>query len=555
MKFPDLVHAVKPEQDNEMPQAGSAHDTFWDFISLMPESTHMIMWAMSDGAIPRSYRMMEGFGVHTYKLVNEKGKTHFVKFHFKPKLGLHSVTWDEAQRISGKDSDFHRRDLLDAILEGNYPEWEFGVQIIPEEDEHKFDFDLLDPTKLIPEELVPVEIVGTMTLNKVPDNFFAEVEQVAFSPANIVPGIDFSDDPLLQGRIFSYTDTQFHRLGTANFAELPINRPLHTVHNNLRDGIARHQMPKGKVNYSPNTLGGGCPFQAKMKEGGFTSHSNEYTGFKIRDKSAKFFDHFSQAIMFYNSQAAHEQQHIKDALAFELSKVTIPEIRQRVVNNLTNVDMDLAQYVAKKVGATVPKTVHNFVNHAVPADIDAKNYQPTTPNKALAPSPALSMANTIKGNIATRQIAILIADGFDEKSLENLLKSIQSKGAKGILIADKLGEVKGNNKGKVTPDKTFFNCASVLFDAVCNVGGASCVQHLADTPEAVHFLDEAYKHCKAIGFDKGSETLIEATHLAKKLKLEAGDIGVTTSGDAKAFLYNVGQHRFWERESIRKIPS
>ena len=555
IKFPDLVHSVKPEQDNEMPQAGSAHDTFWDFISLMPESTHMVMWAMSDRAIPRSYRMMEGFGVHTYKLINAEGKAHFVKFHFKPKLGVHSVAWDEAQRISGKDSDFHRRDLLEAILEGNFPEWDFGMQIIPEEDEHKFDFDLLDPTKLIPEELVPVEIIGTMILNKVPENFFAEVEQVAFCPANIVPGIDFSEDPLLQGRLFSYTDTQFHRLGTANFNELPINRPLNEVHNNNRDGFHRHQMSKGKVNYSPNSLGGGCPFQAKMSEGGFTSHSTEFSGMKVRTKSEKFFDHFSQAQLFYNSQADYEKQHIKDAISFELSKVETPEIRQRMVNNLTNVDIALAQYVAEKVGATVPKKVHEYVNHAVPADADPKTYQPIHKKSVIEKSAALSMANTIKGNIATRHIAVLIADEFDEKSLENIKKAIEKGGAKPIIIAEKLTEIKGNKGNKITPDKTFFNCASVLVDAVCTVGGAKCVGNLANTPEALHFLDEAYKHCKAIGFDKDSDMLIEETHLSKKIKLENGDRGVTTDGNAEKFLKNVGEHRFWEREALRKVPS
>lgn len=555
IKFPDLVHAVKPEQDNEMPQAGSAHDTFWDFISLMPESTHMMMWAMSDRAIPRSYRMMEGFGVHTYKLINEKGKVHFVKFHFKPLLGVHSVAWDEAQRISGKDADFHRRDLLEAILDGNYPQWELGVQIVPEEDEHKFDFDLLDPTKLIPEELVPVDIVGTVTLNKVPDNFFAEVEQVAFAPANIVPGLDFTDDPLLQGRIFSYTDTQLHRLGTPNFNELPINRPIKEVHNHQRDGFFRHQVSKGKVNYSPNSLGGGCPFQARISDGGFTSQGSEYTGTKVRAKSEKFFDHFSQAILFYNSQADYEKQHIKDAISFELSKVTVPEIRQRMVNNLTNVDMELAQYVADKVGATPPQKVHDYINHAVPADVDPKTYQPLRKKPALAQSSALSMANTVKGNIATRQIAVLIADGFDEKSFENIKKAIKKGGAKAVVIADKLGEITGDKGSKITPDKTFFNCASVLLDAVCTIGGASCVDKLAALPEAIHFLDEAYKHCKAIGFDQGSDTLIEETHLSQKMKLKNGAIGVTQDGDAAAFLKNVGQHRFWEREAIRKVPS
>lgn len=552
-KFPDLVHAVKPEQDNEMPQAGSAHDTFWDFISLMPESAHMIMWVMSDRAIPRSYRMMEGFGVHTYKLINAAGKVHFVKFHFKPKLGVHSVAWDEAQRISGKDSDFHRRDLLEAILEGNFPEWDFGVQIIPEEDEHKFDFDLLDPTKLVPEELVPVEIIGTMTLNKVPDNFFAEVEQVAFSPANIVSGIDFSDDPLLQGRLFSYTDTQFHRLGTSNFNDLPINRPLNEVHNNNRDGFYRQQISKGKINYSPNSLGGGCPFQAKASEGGFTSHSSEYTGMKVRTKSDKFFNHFSQAILFYNSQAEYEKQHIKDAIAFELSKLESSEICQRMVNNLTNIDLEMAQYIAEKVGAIIPQKVYRYENHAVPANANPADYQSITIKSSLEKSEALSMANTVKGSIATRQIGVLIADGFDEKSLENIVRAIKTGGGKPILIANKLTAIKGDKGTNISPDKTFFNCASVLFDAICTIGGQKCVENLANTPEAIQFLDEAFKHCKAIGFDANSDLLIAETHLSKKLKLN--HIGVSIGGNTLEFLKYVGEHRFWERELSRKIPS
>jgi catalase len=478
-----------------------------------------------------------------------------VKFHFKPKLGVHSVAWDEAQRISGKDSDFHRRDLLEAILDGNYPEWDFGVQIVPEEDEHKFDFDLLDATKLIPEELVPVEIIGTMTLNRVPDNFFAEVEQVAFCPANIVSGIDFSDDPLLQGRIFSYTDTQFHRLGTANFNDIPINRPLNEVHNNNRDGFFRQQMTKGKANYAPNSIAGGCPFQAKMNEGGFTSHSSSFSGNKIRGKSEKFFDNFSQAILFYNSQAEYEKQHIKDALSFELSKLERPEIRQRMVNNLTNIDMEMAKYVAVKVGADVPKKVHDYVNHAVPANGNPKDYQPLKKSSSIAKSAALSMANTKKGSIETRNIAVLIADGFDEKSLDSLVKSIKKGGAKPLLIAEKLTEIKSDKGNKITPDKTFFNCASVLVDAVSTVGGKKCVENLSNIPEAIHFIDEAYKHCKAIGFDTDSKSLIEETHLSKKLKLENGNKGVTTDGNVSEFLKNVGQHRFWERESIRKVPS
>ena len=320
MKFPDLIHAVKPEPHNEIPQAASAHDTFWDFVSVMPESMHMIMWVMSDRAIPRSLRMMEGFGIHTFRLINDHGKSVFVKFHWKPLLGVHSVVWDEAQKISGKNSDFHRQDLFEAIESGAFPEWEFGIQIIPEEDEHKFDFDLLDPTKLVPEELVPVLPIGKMTLNRNPDNFFAETEQVAFHPGHIVPGIDFTNDPLLQGRLFSYTDTQLSRLGSPNFHEIPINRPIAPVHNNQRDGHMRQTINRGKVAYDPNTMANGCPFQAKMIEGGFASYAEKIDAKKIRGRSPSFFDHFSQATLFFHSQSEAEQNHIVNALSFELGK-------------------------------------------------------------------------------------------------------------------------------------------------------------------------------------------------------------------------------------------
>ena len=326
MKFPDLVHAVKPEPHNEMPQAASAHDTFWDFISLMPESMHMIMWAMSDRAIPRSLRMMEGFGVHTFRFINNKDKSCFVKFHWKPLLGVHSVCWDEAQKISGKDPDFHRRDLWEAIDKGNFPEWEFGVQIIPEEDEHKYPFDLLDPTKLIPEEMVPVIRVGKMTLNRNPDNFFAETEQVAFHPGHLVPGIDFSNDPLLQGRLFSYTDTQLSRLGSPNFHEIPINRSISPIHNNQRDGHMRQTVNADTTNYHPNSISGGCPFQAKKTEGGFVSFTEKIDAVKIRNRSKSFSDHFSQATLFFDSQSPAEQQHLIDALTFELGKILRPHI-------------------------------------------------------------------------------------------------------------------------------------------------------------------------------------------------------------------------------------
>ena len=354
IKFPDLIHAVKPEPHNEMPQAASAHDTFWDFISLMPESMHMIMWVMSDRALPRSLRMMEGFGVHTFRLINDKGEACFVKFHWKPLLGIHSVAWDEAQKISGKNSDFHRQDLWEAIESGNFPEWELGVQIVPEADEHKYPFDLLDATKLIPEELVPVQRIGKMTLNRNPDNFFAETEQVAFSPAHLIPGIDISNDPLLQGRLFSYIDTQLSRLGSHNFQEIPINRPVCPVHNNQRDGHMRQTINTGRVSYEPNTLGGGCPYQAKASEGGFTSYPERIDGIKIRTRSQSFRDHFSQAKLFFNSQSDAEKNHIVDALCFELGKVETAAIRMRMVKLLSFVDMELAAPVAVYLGIEIP---------------------------------------------------------------------------------------------------------------------------------------------------------------------------------------------------------
>ena len=335
MKFPDLVHSVKPEPHNEIPQAAAAHDTFWDFISLMPESMHMIMWAMSDRAIPRSYRMMEGFGVHTFRFMNEQGKATFVKFHWKPLQGIHGVMWDEATKISGKDPDFHRRDLWEAIEAGQYPEYELCVQLVPEKDEMKFDFDLLDPTKIIPEELVPVTPLGKMTLNRNPDNFFAETEQAAYHPGHIVPGIDFTNDPLLQGRLFSYLDTQLKRLGGPNFHEIPINRPVAPVHNNQRDGHMRQMINRGVTSYEPNSINSGCPFQAKWSEGGFASYAERIDARKVRARSASFHDHFSQATLFYNSQTEIEKKHIVEAFHFELGKVQRVAIRERMLGLIT----------------------------------------------------------------------------------------------------------------------------------------------------------------------------------------------------------------------------
>ena len=548
MKFPDLVHAVKPEPDNEIPQAASAHDTFWDFISLMPESTHMIMWAMSDRAIPRSLRMMEGFGVHTFRFINDKGESHFVKFHWKPILGVHAVAWDEAQKISGNDPDFHRRDLWEAIENGDYPEWELGIQIIAEKDEHKFDFDLLDPTKLIPEELVPVQLVGKMTLNRNPDNFFAETEQVAFHPGHLVPGIDFTNDPLLQGRLFSYTDTQLSRLGSPNFHEIPINRSINTIHNNQRDGHMRMQIDKGKSSYSPNSIGGGCPFMAKAAEGGFKSYEERVDAHKIRGRSRSFLDHFSQAILFYNSQSNPEKQHIKDAFSFELSKVTVPEIRQRMVNTLTNVDMDLAQYVATKLGLPKPKSAAKVINGAIPADGKPKDYNPIIKQPVVEKSAALSMVGTKNKSIKTRQIAVLIANGFDAPSFKKLKSEAENNGAIIKTIAPQLGSVKAPDGSEVTPDHTLFNCASVLFDAVYIAEGRSVVEALKNEPDALHFVNEAYRHCKAIGAGKESKAFLNESYVKE-------GPGVNTDNNINAFIEDVAQHRFWDREASRKVPS
>lgn len=558
VKFPDLIHSVKPEPDNEIPQAASAHDTFWDFVSLMPESSHMIMWAMSDRAIPRSLRMMEGFGIHTFRLINERGESHFVKFHWKPLLGVHSVAWDEAQKISGKDPDFHRRDLWDAIESGAFPEWELGVQIVPEKDEHKFEFDLLDPTKIIPEELVPVQIIGRMTLNRNPDNFFAETEQVAFHPGHIVPGIDFTNDPLLQGRLFSYTDTQLSRLGSPNFHEIPINRAINPIHNNQRDAHMRQQIDKGKVSYSPNSLGGGCPFMAKAAEGGFTSYQERIDSSKIRGRSKSFLDHFSQATLFYNSQSEPEKQHIRDAFSFELSMVTVPEIRQRVVDHFSNVDLELAQYIAGKIGAVAPKKPMPVRNGAIPADGNPKAYQPVKLKSSLEKSDALSMPNTVKNTIKSRQIAVLIADGVDESSLADLKKMAQAEGAMLKLIAPRLSPVKSHKGTLITPDKTLFNAASVLFDAVYIAGGAKSVAALQTEPDAIHFVNEAFRHCKAIGAPAEALPFLEETYLPKKLgdlKQDQTSMGVITNGNLKNFRNAVARHRFWEREMGSKVPA
>ena len=556
LKFPDLIHAVKPEPHHEMPQAGSAHDTFWDFVSLMPESMHMIMWAMSDRAIPRSLRMMEGFGIHTFRLVNENNESVFVKFHWKPVLGVHSVTWDEAQKISGKDSDFHRRDLWEAIESGNFPEWQFGVQIVSEADEHKFGFDLLDPTKLIPEELVPVQLIGKMVLNRNPDNFFAETEQVAFHPGHIVSGIDFSNDPLLQGRLFSYTDTQLSRLGGPNFHEIPINRPIAPVHNNQRDGHMRQTINKGQSSYNPNTTGGGCPFQAKAMDGGFVSYNERIDARKIRARSQSFFDHFSQATLFYNSQSEAEKNHIVSALRFELGKLEREDIRIRVVGMLTQIDKSLAEKVAKGLGITVLGEPEQPMNLSIPADGNPDNFQPIKAKPSLQSSKALSMANTAKDSIKTRCIAILAADGVNADSLNSMKIALESAGAQTKVIAPHLGFIAAENGSQVKVDQSFLTAASVLFDAVYVPDGDKSSAALLKEFAAIEFINEAYKHCKAVASDGSGSQLIDKIDATLKMKDDnhadknKKDNGVVKNGDSKEFINAIAQHRFWEREKM-----
>ncbi len=563
IKFPDLIHAVKPEPHNEIPQAASAHDTFWDFISLMPESMHMIMWAMSDRALPRSLRMMEGFGVHTFRLINEQGESHFVKFHWKPLLGIHAVAWDEAQKISGKNADFHRQDLWEAIESGAFPEWELGVQIIPEADEHKYEFDLLDPTKLIPEEIVPVIRIGKMTLNRNPDNFFAETEQVAFNPGHLIPGIDITNDPLLQGRLFSYTDTQLSRLGTHNFQELPINRPIAPVHNNQRDGHMRHTINTGRVSYQPKTLGGGCPFQAKGSEGGFTSFPERIESNKVRGRSKSFFDHFSQAKLFFNSQSDAEKSHLTDALCFELGKVETVTIRERMIKMLTYVDKGLAAAVAVYLGLKIPTKIEP-VNGSMPADGNPDDYMPVFFESSLESSAALSMQNTVKNTIKTRQIAFLVADGVNEEALTAVKDKLEAEGAVVELVGPKLGSVMSENNIEFPVPKSLLTTASVLYDAVYVPGGINSVATLAGEPDAIHFLNEAFKHCKAIAADEDALQVLEETYFYKKLpkhfkEEDAITKGIIVTKDnnklATLFVKAIAMHRFWDREKLEKVPA
>ena len=551
MKFPDLIHSVKPEPNNEIPQAASAHDTFYDFVSRTTETLHNHIWVMSDRGIPRSLRMMEGFGIHTFRLINKKGEAHFVKFHWKPKLGVHSVTWDEAVKISGADSDFHRRDLWDAIEAGNYPEWELGVQIVPEADEHKYDFDLLDPTKLIPEEMVPVKIIGKMVLNRNPENFFAETEQVAFMPGSIVPGIDFTNDPLLQGRLFSYRDTQLSRLGSPNFHQIPINRPVGEVHNNQRDGHMQMDVPKGQTAYFPNSLSGGCPYLSTVDEGGFESYQERIDAKKIRTRSDSFSDHFSQPALFYRSLAKWEKEHVISAYSFELGKCTHGYIKERMLWIIAQIDTDLAKKVAENLGMKVPKSIEKPINQAIGADANDKDHQPGKKKVYLEESSVLSQANTKFDTIETRQVAFLVGDGFNMKSFDTMKKALEKEKAIVKLIAPHGGTITCDEDMEHEVDASIMTTESVLFDAIYVPGGQKSIDALLKKSKYIKFINEAFSHCKAIAVDGEGERLIDES----ALKEYKDDKALFINGKPKEFISAIAQHRNWDRmEVAEKIP-
>jgi catalase len=525
IKFPDLIHAVKMEADRGYPQAGTAHDTFWDFVSLMPESLHMVMWAMSDRAIPRSLRMIEGFGVNTFRLVNSAGASKFVKFHWRPMLGTAAVLWDEAVKISGADPDFHRRDLFEAIATGNFPEFELGLQILDDKTANKLPFDVLDATKVIPEEVVPVEIVGKMVLDRNPDNFFAETEQVAFCPSHIVPGIDFSEDPLLQGRLFSYLDTQLSRLGSPNFHQIPINAPKCPFANMQRDGHMQMQVHKGRGNYEPNSIG---PEGERESPAGFRTAPIPLEGTKVRLRPESFKDHYSQARLFYRSVTPQEQKHMAMALTFELSKVEIPEIRKKVLGHLNVIDEKLGAKVAEGLGMT---------GEAIAATPAAKPID-------LDPSPALRLYGKYKPTLKGRKVGVLLADGFDAKLQTALVAAIKKEGATPAIIAPKVGGVTDSSGKKLVAEMALSGSPSVLFDAVVVLCGPKGDKALSAEPDAISFLADADRHLKAIA-------LAGASGLAKRTHVE-GVVGVTElggNGDISKFIDFARNGKVWERDT------
>lgn len=537
IKFPDFVHAVKPEPDTEMPTGATAHDTFWDFVSLVPESAHAVIWAMSDRAIPRNLRSIQGFGVHTFRLINAQGKSHFVKFHWTPKQGLSALVWDEAQKLAGKDPDFHRRDLYEAIENGVYPEWELGVQIVEEEDEMNFDFDLLDPTKIIPEELVPVTPIGRFVLNRNVDNFFAETEQVAFCPGHIVPGIDFTNDPLLQARLFSYTDTQLSRLGGPNFHQIPINKPVCPFHNNQRDGIHQHTIHKGQASYQPNSIDNDWPAETPpaASNGGFESYPEQISGHKLRQRSETFSDHFSQPRLYYKSLAPHEQKHVVDAYTFELSKVQRKYIRERQVQQiLANIDLDLARQVGANLGIEVPDLTLDYKKTAVEK------------------SAKLSFLAFPPEDIQGRKVAVLIHNLVKSDTLEAIKNWAIKEGAVVHLLAPSLAPVKDHKDNIIVADGMQMAEPSITYDAVIIPDGDNLNAVLQDGV-ARHYVLEAYKHLKPIAFLGNKSDLLEPLGLVV-------DEGTLVEDEfqpiAEKFKKLIMAHRVWSREQIAaQVPA
>jgi catalase len=539
IKFPDLIHAAKMEPDRAFPQAATAHDTFWDFISLTPESTHMILWAMSDRAIPRSLRMMDGFGVHTFRLVNAAGASTFVKFHWRPKLGLQSVIWDEALKINGADNDYHRRDLWTAITSGQFPEWELCFQLFTEEQAEAFDFDVLDATKLIPEEVVPLTRVGRMVLDRMPDNFFAETEQVAFCPANVVPGIDFSNDPLLQGRLFSYLDTQLKRLGSPNHHQIPINAPKCPMHNFQRDGHMQMAIPKGRVGYEPNSLGApGSGDERESPKRGFATYPRTEGGDTLRVRPESFADHYSQARLFYVSQTEIEQGHIVSALVFELSKVETAAIRERTIANLGNVDSALAARVAAGIG--LPK-----------APPPSKAAVPT--NTDVTPSPPLSIQKRFRPTLEGRTVGCLVTSGIDGALLDALTAAIRKAGGNAVIVAPTVAGVVCKDKKTIVADHAVVGGPSVLFDAVAVLTSREGAALLADESAAHDFVRDAFAHLKVIGHTPEAQTLFEAAGLAGKN--DEGFVPLADERSVAAFVKTAAMQRIWAREKhVRRIP-
>ncbi|QQZ08971.1 catalase [Heyndrickxia vini] len=513
IKFPDFVHAVKPEPHNEIPQGASAHDTFWDFIGQNHESAHMIMWHMSDRAIPRSLRMMEGFGVHTFRLVNAEGEAHFVKFHWKPALGVHSLVWDEAQKIAGKNPDFHRQDLYEAIDKGDFPEWELGIQFIREEDEHTFDFDILDPTKLWPEEEVPVKNVGKMTLNQNVDNFFAETEQVAFHPGHVVPGFDFSNDPLLQGRLFSYTDTQLSRLGGPNFHQIPINQPVCPFHNNQRDGMHQMTIHHGQTSYHRNGLNANQPQPVPVEKGGYEHYQEKVEGNKIRGRSDSFLDFYSQAKLFYNSLAPYEQRHVKNAFSFELGKCKCDMVKYNAVDLINHIDRQLAKEVAENIGTLLPE----------------QNLEVNTTKK----SPALSMANTIS-KPDTKSVAVLLNGKPNEAQLSDWIKTFVQNKVNYSIVDKRAYQL--NGMLKVTD--TYDTADPTLFDAVLVISSQSII----DAP-VLEFIETTYKHCKPLGLALDVHQSIEKS----RIDINASGVYDLSVSNLQLFIEGIAQGRFWDR--------